>query len=70
MRPVASARRSLPQVRHPGVAPLLCMPEVLVELPGVESRRRFARYWMVIKPTGNFVSRQLLLAIKRRAEAA
>jgi hypothetical protein len=33
-----------------------------------EAAKRFARYWLVIKPTGNFVSKQLLLAIKRRAE--
>ena len=32
--------------------------------------RTMPRYWMVIKPAGNFVSRQLLLAIKRRAEVA
>jgi hypothetical protein len=33
-----------------------------------DSARRFAHYWLVIKPMGAFVSRQLLLAIKRRAE--
>ena len=32
--------------------------------------QRFKPYWLVIKPTGAFVSRELLKAIGRRAESA
>ena len=32
--------------------------------------QRFRPYWLVIKPTGAFVSRELLKAIGRRAESA
>jgi hypothetical protein len=35
-----------------------------------ESAKRFRRYWLVIKPMGAFVSKQLLKAIARRAEKA
>jgi hypothetical protein len=32
------------------------------------ARRRFARYWLAIRPGGAFVTRQLLKAVARRAE--
>lgn len=35
---------------------------------GPAARRGFRRYWLVIKPGGNFVSWLLLRAIRRRAE--
>jgi hypothetical protein len=35
-----------------------------------EARRRFARYWLGIRPGGALVSGQLLRAVRRRAEAA
>ncbi len=35
---------------------------------GPDAERKFARYWRVIRPTGNFVSKRMLRAAKRRAE--
>jgi len=34
------------------------------------AHQRFARYWLVVRPGGAFVSRQLLRAVARRAEHA
>jgi hypothetical protein len=33
-----------------------------------ESRKQFARYWLAIKPGGEFMSKLLLKAVKQRAE--
>jgi len=35
-----------------------------------DARRRFARYWLAIRPGGALVTRQLLKAVARRAERA
>lgn len=36
---------------------------------GPKAQKKFRRYWRIIRPAGNFVSRRLLVAAKRRAEA-
>jgi hypothetical protein len=33
------------------------------------ARKQFALYWLAIKPGGGFVTRQMLQAVRRRAEA-
>jgi hypothetical protein len=48
---------------------LLLVLEHRTHALSVASRRAFARYWLVIKPTGNFVSWLLLRAVRCRAEA-
>jgi hypothetical protein len=44
--------------------------ETRVHVPDVGSRRRFARYWRVVRPFSGVIRRQVLRATKRRAEAA
>jgi hypothetical protein len=48
---------------------LLVLEHATLPLSG-EAERKFRGYWRVIRPTGAFVSRQLLKAIRARAEAA
>jgi hypothetical protein len=42
--------------------------ETRVHVPAGESRRRFARYWLVVRPFSGITRKQLLRAAKRRAE--
>ena len=46
---------------------LVCL-EHRTRATDAKAARRFARYWLAIRPGGAFVSRQLLRAIARRAE--
>jgi protein-S-isoprenylcysteine O-methyltransferase Ste14 len=46
---------------------LLCL-EHRTRATDARAARRFALYWLAIRPGGAFVSRQLLLAVARRAE--
>jgi hypothetical protein len=41
-----------------------------VHVPDRTARRKFARYWLVIRPFSGLIRRLMLRAIKRRAEAA
>ena len=44
--------------------------ETRVHVPDAGSRRKFARYWRVVRPFSGLIRRRLLHAAKRRAEAA
>ena len=44
--------------------------ETRVHVPDPASRRRFARYWRVVRPFSRLIRAQVLRAAKRRAEAA
>jgi hypothetical protein len=44
--------------------------ETRVHVPDPVSRRKFVRYWRVIKPFSGLIRNQVLRAAKRRAEAA
>ena len=44
--------------------------ETRVQVPAGVSRRRFQRYWCVVRPFSGLIRRQVLQAAKRRAEAA
>ena len=44
--------------------------ETRVHIPDPKSRRRFERYWRVVRPFSGLIRSQVLRAAKRRAEAA
>jgi len=44
--------------------------ETRVHVPDAVSRRKFVRYWRVVKPFSGLIRSQVLRAAKRRAEAA
>ena len=44
--------------------------ETRVHVPDPASRRKFARYWMVVGPFSGLIRKLVLRAAKRRAEAA
>ena len=64
------------QFRDVRVAPTGCAGEHWLVLEHATralsplAKRKFARYWRVIKPMGAFVTWQLLRAVRRRAERA
>jgi hypothetical protein len=43
--------------------------ETRVHVPDPTSRRKFARYWRVVRPFSGLIRKQVLRAAKRRAEA-
>ena len=43
--------------------------ETRVHVPDPASRRKFARYWLVVRPFSGLIRVQVLRAAKRRAEA-
>jgi hypothetical protein len=44
--------------------------ETRVHISDPESRRRFARYWRIVRPFSGLIRSQVLRAAKRRAESA
>ena len=48
----------------------LLATETRVHVPDPVSRRKFVRYWRVVKPFSGLIRSQVLRAAKRRAEAA
>ena len=51
------------------IEPSRLTTETRVHVPDAAARRKFARYWLVIRPFSGLTRRLLLRAIKRRAEA-
>lgn len=58
------------RVHANGEAQCLLSTETRVHVPDAAARRRFSRYWLVIKPFSGLIRILLLRAARRRAEAA
>jgi hypothetical protein len=52
------------------VRPGTLATETRVHVPDPVSRRKFVRYWRVVRPFSGLIRSQVLRAAKRRAEAA
>ncbi|HSI97482.1 MAG TPA: hypothetical protein VK926_03900, partial [Gaiellaceae bacterium] len=52
------------------VEPSLLSTETRVHVPDPGSRRKFRRYWLVIRPFSGLIRILMLRAARRRAEAA
>jgi hypothetical protein len=52
------------------VRPGILATETRVHVPDPVSRRKFVRYWRIVKPFSGLIRTQVLQAAKRRAEAA
>ncbi len=52
------------------VGPGTLTTETRVHVPDPASRRKFARYWRVVRPFSGLIRAQVLQAAKRRAEAS
>ena len=58
------------RIEHAGDGAWLVSTETRVHATDASARRRFARYWTLIRPGSGFIRMMWLRAIKRRAESA
>ena len=56
------------RIEPDGEGTWLVSTETRVHATDASARRRFARYWFLIRPGSGFIRRMWLRAIKRRAE--